>query len=58
MDFGLGEEVEPTGSTSEGMWERRVAPGRSSAVTSVGGLADFVLATKKMSDCYTMGRNV
>lgn len=38
MDFGLGEEVEPTGSTSEGMWERRVAPGRSSAVTSVGGV--------------------
>lgn len=37
MDFGLGEEVEPTGSTSERMWERRVAPGRSSAVTSVGG---------------------
>lgn len=22
------------------------------------GLVDFVLATKKMSDCYTMGRNV
>lgn len=41
MDFGLCEEVEPTGSTSEGMWERRVAPGRSSAVTSVGGVSGF-----------------